>query len=102
MSSDQGHLFEEDRVGNYRKEYKHHGLEPLGIKRGQGGAPLNKFSSLSLPVENTIPNRGVNSTTGYSFVVERRPMRSVGSTMMKKQCLEILKNRKDTRRKVKM
>ena len=56
MPIDQGQLFEKDRFGYNREEYKHHGLEPNGTMGAREGAPPKKFSSLSLPMKSLARN----------------------------------------------
>jgi hypothetical protein len=43
MTKDQGHLFEEDRFGCHKEEYKHHVLELHGREGGQEGGAIKKI-----------------------------------------------------------
>ena len=80
MPNAKGQLFEEDRVGNHREEYKHHGLEPFGTKRGQGGDAtkeiLKSESSCVKPCQEQLgggvkmDKQGIYGTTCQSCMVE--------------------------------
>ena len=53
MPIDQGQLFEKDRFGYNREEYKHHGLEPHGTTGGQGGGAIKEILKSESPYDKS-------------------------------------------------
>ena len=99
MPNDQGQQFEKDKVGCHRKEYKHHGLEPLGIKRGQGGGTIKQILKSESPSGNYYSKQEGEQHHGWELCGRKEANKVSGDYHDKETMIGNVKEQKQNKNK---